>query len=84
MANQVTVKLFGPQAKLVGRPAVTLTLAAPQPTCDEVRQALAAAEPALASSLPSSRFAVNHEYVGDDHLVEHDDEVALIGMISGG
>ncbi len=79
----LTVKVFGPQARLVGREEVALTLDEPA-TCRDVRRALAATEPALASSLDASRFAVNHEYVKDDHRVAADDEVALIGMISGG
>ncbi|MFA9478753.1 MoaD/ThiS family protein [Phycisphaerales bacterium AB-hyl4] len=84
MPMQVTVKLFGPQAKLVGREAVTLTLDGVEPTCLALREALAEAEPTLAASLPSSRFAVNHEYVAEGHRIRRDDELALIGMISGG
>lgn len=84
MATQVTVKLFGPQAKLAGRETVTLSLESAEPTCRDVHQALAEAEPALAPSLPSSRLAVNHEYVNDDQRVSERDELALIGMVSGG
>ncbi|MEX0886391.1 MAG: MoaD/ThiS family protein [Phycisphaeraceae bacterium] len=81
---QVTVKLFGPQAQLAGCETLTLTLDAPQPTCGDLRIALADAAPPLAPSLPASRFAVNHEYVPDDQRISTDDELALIGMISGG
>ncbi|MEX0655778.1 MAG: MoaD/ThiS family protein [Phycisphaeraceae bacterium] len=84
MPTQVTVKLFGPQAKLAGQEAVALTLDAAAPTCRDVRAALAEAQPALTASLPGSRLAVNHEYADDDQRVSADDEVALIGMIGGG
>ena len=80
----VTVKLFGPQAMLAGRDAVIVTLPDEAVACGELRQALAEAEPRLAPSLPNSRFAVNHEYVREAHRVTATDEVALIGMISGG
>ena len=79
----LTVKVFGPQARLLGREQVTVALDEPA-TCHDVRRALAATEPALAASLDASRFAVNHEYVKDEQRVAADDEVALIGMISGG
>lgn len=81
---RVTVKLFGPQAQQVGRREVTVELGAARPTCAEVRTALQDAAPELATSLPGSWFAVNHAYVDEQHVIAADDEVALIGMVSGG
>lgn len=78
----VTVLLFGPQAALAG--ARTLRLDVPCGTVAGVRQALAQACPALASSLPASRFAVNQEFAADGDAVRSFDEIALIGMVSGG
>lgn len=80
----VTIKLFGPQAMLAGRGEVTVTLTDEAPACAALRRALGETEPKLAASLPGSRFAVNHVYVQDAHRVRAGDEVALIGMISGG
>ncbi|GMV95678.1 MAG: hypothetical protein AMXMBFR83_00490 [Phycisphaerae bacterium] len=78
------VKLFGPQARLAGRREIAVELPGPAPTCAELRDALARAAERLAPSLPASRFAVNQHYVRDDHPLREQDEIALIGMISGG
>jgi molybdopterin converting factor subunit 1 len=40
--------------------------------------------PAVAEVRSVTRLAVNHEYVGDDHLVREGDELALITPTSGG
>jgi len=80
---QLHVKLFGPQSQLVGNDTVALQLPDPA-TCADVRHALYEAAPALRESLPHSRLAVNQAFAGDDHAVQAGDEVALIGMVSGG
>ena len=79
----VTVMLFGPQADLVGCREVRVTVDQAA-TCAVLRAALAVECPALASSLGESRFAVNQRVVADDHAVRAGDEVALIGLVSGG
>ena len=81
---KVVVHLFGPQAQLVGETRVTVHLPDDAPTCGALRTALAREAPSLASSLATSRFAVNHEFADDDQRVADGDEVALIGMVSGG
>jgi molybdopterin converting factor small subunit len=80
----VTVKLFGAQAQLVGRREVVVLLDETDATCAALRRGLAAAEPQLESSLTVSRFAINHEFADDQQSLSAEDEVALIGMISGG
>jgi molybdopterin converting factor subunit 1 len=40
--------------------------------------------PALESWKNYVRFAVNYEYVGDDHALSNDDELAIIPPVSGG
>jgi molybdopterin converting factor small subunit len=81
----VTVRLFGPQARLVGREAVAVALPDTAPTCAQLRESLAEAAPALTDSLPGSRFAVNFEYIVDESAsLQAEDEVALIGMVAGG
>jgi len=79
----ITVKLFGPEAEITGLSQVSLTLD-DAATCGQLRTALGKHEPSLATRLPACRFAVNHEFVGDDTPLHVDDEVALIGLVSGG
>ncbi len=55
-----------------------------EPTAGRVLEALAQDAEPLAPSLASSRLAVNHEFVDSEHVIKPDDEVALIGMVSGG
>lgn len=83
MSVEITVKLFGPQAQSAQARELRLVLAG-SPTVGALRAALAAAVPALAPSLASSRLAVNHEFAADSDAVSATDEVALIGMVSGG
>ncbi len=77
------VLLFGPQKELAGKAAVDLTLP-PNTTVDDVLRLVAEAEPALADSIRSSRLAINHAFSREDQLIIEGDELALIGMISGG
>lgn len=81
---RVTVKLFGPEAAAAGRSDVAVDL--PGERCDvaALRAALAAACPALADRVAAVRVAVNCEFAEDDDAVAGDDEVALIGQVSGG
>jgi molybdopterin synthase catalytic subunit len=80
----ITVQLFGPAAQAVGRSSVALDIDEPASTCAMVRSRLGQAEPKLAPLLTHCRLAVNHSYAADDQIVEPADEVALIGMVSGG
>ncbi len=81
---QVSVQLFGPQAKLAGTSEVSLDLPETSATCTELRRQLSQLHPELAESLPSSRLAVNHEFVSDGYTLKQNDEIALIGLVSGG
>ena len=83
LACSITVKLFGPQAKLAGAREVQVELARPA-TAGDVLAALAGHVPALAASMASSRLAVNKAFAQPADPVDPADEVALIGMISGG
>jgi molybdopterin converting factor small subunit len=80
----ITIKLFGPLSRTAGRAELAVDCPANHPTCAAVRQSLAAAEPRLADLLPACRFAVNHSFVSEDHQIAAGDEVALIGLTSGG
>lgn len=81
---ELMVRLFGPQAVLVGSRALTVTLPAEQATVSELRGALREQAPLLRPSLESSRIAVNSEFAADADCVRSGDEVALVGMVSGG
>lgn len=81
---KIQVLLFGPLSAELGRSSVELELSSDPPTGADVRRALAEAEPGIAPLLPSHRFARNHEIVSDDEPLAAGDEVALIGMVSGG
>ncbi len=80
---RVIIKLFGDEARIVGQRIVTLDLAEPV-TCGAVRAAIEKLHPALGSTTPRCRFAVNHEFVADTRNIADGDEVALIGQVSGG
>jgi molybdopterin converting factor small subunit len=80
---EISVKLFGPEADLAGQTQVVLNVDSTA-TCGELRRVLAECQPSLSVRLPSCRFAVNHEFAGDERPVTERDEVALIGLVSGG
>lgn len=81
---QVVVKLFGPAAQRAGAREIAVTLEGGRATCAALRESMVRATPALAAVLAQGRFAVNHEFAGDDDVVSPGDEVALIAMVSGG
>lgn len=81
---RINVLLFGPQATLAGARSVDVSVDNVAPTASDVLAALREAAPALTSSLKSSRLAINHEFAAGDQTIHQDDEVALIGMVSGG
>ncbi len=80
---RVTVLLFGQEREAAGSGKAMLELL-DDARCSVVRRALARAIPALEPFMAQARFAVNGEFVADDHQLKESDEVALIGMVSGG
>jgi len=80
----VIIKLFGPLSRAAGRSELAVAVEGLRPTCGESRARLASGEPLLAASLPTCRFAINHVFVADDCEIAEGDEVALIGLTSGG
>ena len=79
----VQVKLFGAEAEAAGADSVAIKVAE-RATCADLREALKSASPGLAPLLDHARFAVNSAYVPDATIVQNGDEVALIGLVSGG
>lgn len=80
---RVDVLLFGPQAAAAGARRISLDVAPPASVAG-VRGALASACPSLGASLATSRLAVNRRFAPDDAEIAAGDEIALIGLVSGG
>lgn len=81
---QINVLLFGPQAQLAGKRELRVHLQEEPVTAGAVIEAIRTLEPQLEPSLRTSRLAVNHEFAANEQSVAPGDEVALIGMVSGG
>ena len=82
--NCWTIHLFGPEARLAGRDRVEVHAPAQTLDCARLRVLLSQAQPELATRLSSCRWAVNHAYADESTVVSPQDEVGLIGMVSGG
>jgi molybdopterin converting factor small subunit len=80
---RVSVLLFGPEAAAAGSARVEVEAPAGS-TCADLREMLAARCPALRPHLPAARFAVNAEFAEPQAIITPADEVALIGLVSGG
>jgi molybdopterin converting factor small subunit len=78
------VLLFGPQAAACGKSQALFPADAPALSVSDLKIRLARAEPSLVSSICSARIAVNHAFVDETTLVRPEDEIALIGFVSGG
>jgi len=81
---KLTVLLFGPYAEAVKESSVTVDIASSTCTAGEVKASLAQQYPKLRGLLSAAILSVNHQAVRPDHLVQESDELAVIGMVSGG
>jgi len=81
--NRIRVRVFGPQAAIVGGSDLEVEVASPV-TVSRLMRGIQTSYPALADSIKVSRIAVNHEFAAAEDVITDEDEVALIGMISGG
>lgn len=80
---EVRVLLFGPEADAMRRREAIVEVEQPV-TCEALRRALQESHPALGPFLAGARFALNSEFAHAESVVRPGDEVALIGMVSGG
>ncbi|MBL9163627.1 MAG: MoaD/ThiS family protein [Planctomycetaceae bacterium] len=80
---KLTVKLFAAARELVGGDQMELTLPA-DASIGQLRMALIAAAPQLASLAARSLIAVNEEYASDTTRLRQGDVAALIPPVSGG
>lgn len=79
----VRVQLFAVARQLAGRESIELPLP-DGATIGQLRQALAAGYPQLASVLPHVMFAVDAEYADDDRPIPPAAAIACIPPVSGG
>jgi molybdopterin converting factor subunit 1 len=79
----VEVKLFAGAKDAAGTSALRLSLDDGAPV-RAVLDALGAQYPRFREWLPYLKLAVNCEYVGNDHALHNNDEVAIIPPVSGG
>ena len=75
--------LFGPYAAAAGRREVVVAVRG-EPTAATIIDRIGEQHPALAPLLPGSRLAVNSGFAPDTQRIGAGDEVALIGLVSGG
>lgn len=78
------VLVFGPVAKVVGDSTLSIAVKSTPVTCADLRQAMARQYPATVALSRSCRFAVNHAFAAETHVVTPSDEIALIGLVCGG
>lgn len=77
------VLLFGPFAAAAGASSVEVEAGA-SPTAGEVLASLPRASEALTPLMPGARLAINCAFADPAAIVREGDEVALIGLVSGG
>lgn len=80
----VRVRLFGQQAELMAAREISVPVTESALTATSLLKAIAEAYPDLQQSLPVSRLAVDHQYIDDTQVIDPSQEIALIGLISGG
>lgn len=80
---RVNILLFGPLSQAASSDAVSLDIQGETTTAGDVLQALRAAS-WFPRGLGTCRLAVNHAFADDATPIRASDEVALIGMVSGG
>jgi len=79
------VLLFGPYADAAERSSVAVRFdGTTRPTAGAVLQQLGEQHPTLRHMLSAAVLAVNQRTVPADHPVNANDELAVIGLVSGG
>lgn len=74
----IRVRLFGPEAAAIGTDSVQVTLQGAA-SCQNLLDELTRIHPDL-----TGRIAINHEFAQPEQIIGESDEVALIGLVSGG
>jgi len=81
---QISVKLLGVVGQMMARREILLDFTTEPVTCDTLKKRLLTECAEHSRVLSACRLAVNHEFAQPDQLVRERDEVAVIGMVSGG
>lgn len=84
VSMRIRVRLLGNEAAVVGSDHVDVMLRVAAPTAGDVLVAIGEAAPSLKGGMKGIRVAVNHQFVGTEVVIKAGDEVALIGLVSGG
>jgi molybdopterin converting factor small subunit len=79
----VRVLLFGAEAAAVGRSEIDIHVDPPV-TPASLLSALGREHAPLRPTVGACRVAVNHRFASTGHEIAPGDEVALIGLVSGG
>src|SRR5437868_4245137 len=79
---RVAIRLFASVRESIGANQITIELPEAATAADAIA-ALRAQYPTV-GGIPEARLSVNYEYVGGDHVIHEQDEVALIPPVSGG
>lgn len=82
--HDLPVLVFGMQARAIGSDRLTLANTESPIAASAVLSRIAETHPDLSASIGVSRLAVNHEFATAETLINEGDEVALVGLISGG
>ena len=81
------IAIFGPLSRAVESKTFAIQMPDDTCTCNMLRLGLISmfqGRPDIIEHLLAARFALNHEFVADDHSISSIDEIALIGAVSGG
>ncbi|MEL6895274.1 MAG: MoaD/ThiS family protein [Planctomycetota bacterium] len=81
---KIEVKVFGPQAESIGEQVMEISVPQLPVSSEDVLAAIPNHYPRLSDSMRVSRLAINHAFARPGQMIRAEDEVALIGMISGG
>lgn len=81
---KVSVKLFAMIREAVGYDEIMVSLENERATVGDLRQHMLSEYPTLMALLPFSQIAVNEEAVGDETVLQADDEIAILPPVSGG
>ena len=79
----VTLRLFAIYRERVGQECIEVTLQSGVTVADALHH-LGELHPNTLPLMPTTRVAVNQEYAERDHVLQPNDEVALIPPVSGG
>ncbi|QQE09986.1 MoaD/ThiS family protein [Planctomycetota bacterium] len=81
---KINVHLFGPYIQVAGADTILVNISSSNIMCNDLMNAIRDQYPDLAPYVNNSRLAINHTYAQSDQLITPDEEIALIGLVSGG